>query len=340
MTKAEAGGRWNAAPAAHPAWVHAATGLRFPVTFGDYGLRGVMDFEGRPGDHLVRYENGELQARGDVFLEKKEPAPKEKAAVEAAIHETLIQAVDDLVAMAEAGGYDELKDEGPLEGKIEIWKSEALPFLAQQMGATRIEKKEGKETRVPLKIWYGCTVFEGHVVLIRHMRPAGGGEKGEADMKSFVDGMMRVIKDPALRREIRPAMEVYARSPLTAEGQEAAKIVLGYLDKSPMVPVLVPQTPLTTWAEEMEKRVPNSGSQMLRAYVISGALGSLEGEDNRRCLTLACQQVVRVYLEIQRLNPAVQHPGLEQMARAVERGEAAVWFEKQLAEAAVKGEKG
>jgi hypothetical protein len=131
-------------------------------------------------------------------------------------------------------------------------------------------------------------------------------------------------------------MEVFVKNPLTKEGQEAAKIVLGYLDNSPMVPVLVPQPPLTTWADEMEKMVPNSGSQMLRAYVISGALAALDDKDSRNCLTLACQQVVRVYLEVQRLKSTVQHPGLEDMTKAVERGEVAAWFEKQLAEAAKK----
>jgi hypothetical protein len=62
----------------------------------------------------------------------------------------------------------------------------------------------------------------------------------------------------------------------------------------------------------------------------------LDDKDSRNCLTLACQQVVRVYLEVQRLKPTVQHPGLEDMTKAVERGEVAAWFEKQLAEAAKK----
>jgi hypothetical protein len=56
-------------------------------------------------------------------------------------------------------------------------------------------------------------------------------------------------------------------------------------------------------------------------------------------LTLACQQVVRVYLEVQRLKPIIAHPALEEMTKAVERGEVAVWFEKQLAEAAPKAGK-
>ena len=335
--KSETGGKWNPPPVNQPAWTHAATALRFPVSFTDYAMQGVMDFEGKPGDHLVRYENAALQARGDVFVQKKEPAPKDNEAVLAAIHETLIQAVDDLVGMAEAGRYDELKDEGSLEGKIDLWKSDPIPLLVQKLAATRIEKKDDKEVKVPLKIWYGSTVFQGHVILIRHMRAAESGDKGEADMKAFVESMTRILKDPSLREEVRPAMETYVKNPLTKEGQEAAKIVLGYLDNSPMVPVLVPQPPLTTWADEMEKIVPNSGSQMLRAYVVSGALAALDDKDSRSCLTLACQQVVRVYLEIQRLKPTVRHPGLEDMARAVERGEVAGWFEKQIADAAKKG---
>jgi hypothetical protein len=334
--KAEMGGKWNPPPTNQPAWTHAATALRFPVTFNDYIMQGVMDYAAVPGDHLVRYLSSALNARGDVFVQKKNPAPKDKEAVLASIHESLIQAVDTMVGMAEAGRYDELKDEGSMEGKIDLWKAEPIPLMVQKLAATRIEKKDGKEHRVPLKIWYGSTVFKGYVILIRHMRAVDTGDKGEADMKSFVESMTRILKDPSLREEVRPAMEVYVKNPLTKEGQEAAKIVLGYLDNSPMVPVLVPQPPLTTWADEMEKMVPNSGSQMLRAYVISGALAALDDKDSRNCLTLACQQVVRVYLEVQRLKSTVQHPGLEDMTKAVERGEVAAWFEKQLAEAAKK----
>lgn len=313
--------------------------MRFPVVFNAYAMRGVMDFEAAPGDQLVRYESGAAQARGDVFIQKKDPAPTTKEAIAGAIDGALISAVNDLVKMAEAGRYEDLQIEEPLEGKIEIWKAEAIPLMVQQLAATRVEKKGEKEVKVALKIWYGATVYDGHVILIRHMRPKEAGDKGLEDMKSFVDSMMRVIKDPALRKEVLPAMEAFVKNPLTESGQEAAKIVLGYLDKSPMVPVLVPQPPLTVWADEMEKVVPNSGAQMLRAYVISGAYAALNDKDSRSCLTLACQQVVRVYLEVQRLKPIIAHPALEEMTKAVERGEVAVWFEKQLAEAAPKAGK-
>jgi hypothetical protein len=331
---AEMAGKWRTLSEELPTWSHGATGLRFPVRFGGYVMKGVFDFEAPAGDHLVRYENAELQSRGDVFLVKRDPAPKEKAAVEGAIHEALIEAVDDLFKMAEQGRYDELKEEGSLEGKIEIWKAEAIPLMVQRLSATRIDGKGQEAKRTPMRLWYGSTVFGGYVVTMRHMRPVETGEKGEADMKAFVEGMTRVVKDPALRKEVVPAMEAFVKAPLSESGQEAAKIVLGYLDNSPMVPVLLPAPPLTVWADEMEKLVANSGSQLLRAYVISGALAALNEKDSRSCLTLACQQVVRVYLEIQRLKPEIQHPGFEAMAKAVERGEVAVWFQKEMAAAA------
>lgn len=336
---AESGGKWKAPPESMPAWTHTATGLRFPVDFMSYRMRGIMDFSSIPGDQLVRYESGEAQARGDVFIQKKDPSPTTQEAVTEAINGALIMAVEDLLKMADSGRYEDIETEESLEGKIEIWKSEAIPLMVQQLAGTRVERKDDKDVKTALKIWYGATVFKGHVILIRHMRPKAAGDKGLEDMKSFVESMMRVIKDPALRKEIMPAMEAYVKDPLTESGQEAAKIVLGYLDKSPMVPVLVPQPPLTVWADEMEKVVPNSGAQMLRAYVISGAFAAMNDKDSRSCLTLACQQVVRVYLEVQRLKPIIAHPALEEMTKAVERGEVATWFEKRLAEAAPKEKK-
>ncbi len=329
-------GQWNPPPADRPVWESQATALRFPVTFSHYVMQGVFDFKDEPGSHIVRYESATTRARGDIFIRHQDPPPKGREAVEATIHATLSQAVDDLFGMAEQGRYDDLKDEGPLEGNIELWKQDPLPLMIQKLAATRRGQGERKDEKVPLKLWYGCTVYAGHAILIRHMRPAEEGEKGDNDMKFFVDAILRVLKDPPLRPEMRAAMEAFVREPLTESGQEAAKIVLGYLDNSPMVPVLVPAAPLTIWADEMEKSVPNSGSQLLRAYVISGALAAIDGKDNRSCLTLACQQVVRIYLEIQRLNPAVRHNGLEQLARMVERGEAAAWLEKQISDAAAK----
>lgn len=336
--EAGAQGQWNPPPSTRPVWTASATELRFPVTFSDYTMQGVFDFKDEPGSHIVRYESAKARARGDIFIRRQDPAPNGKEAIETAIHQALIQAVDDLASMAEQGRYQDLKDDGPLEGSIELWKQDPLPFLIQRLSATRLGQRDGQEEKVPLKLWYGCTVVKGHVLLIRHLRPADAADKGEADMKFFVDAILRVIKDPPLRPEVRTAMEAFVRQPLTESGQEAAKIVLGYLDNSPMVPVLMPAAPLTTWAEEMEKLVPNSGSQLLRGYVISGALGALNDQDNRACLTLACQQVIRIYLEIQRLNKTVVHDGLESLARRVERGEAAAWMEKQIADAAAKAQ--
>ena len=323
-------GKWNPPPENLSAWTHAATGLRFPVRFQSYEMGGVFDFGQPAGDHLVRYLNPEQRARGDVFLVTRSPKPEGKEAVLEAINEALIRAVDDLVKMAEAGRYDDLKAETPLEGKIELWKVEPIPLMVQQVAATRIEKDGDKETRVPVKLWYGGTVFEGQVVLIRHMRRADSGEAGEADMKQFVEAMTHMLKDPYLRRDMLPAMRIFVAQPLTKDGQEAAKLALGYLDSSPMVPVLLPQPPLTVWADEMEKLVPNAGSQLLKAFVISGALAALEGKDNAGCLTLACQQVARVFLELQRLNQQVRHAGLEELTKAVERGEVATWFNQQV----------
>jgi hypothetical protein len=328
----EAGGKWNAPPVEVPAWVSQPTELRFPVQFGNYVMQGVFDYEGAKDDHIIRYESVTERARGDVFLIKKEAVGKTVEALEELLHESLIAILDDFFTMAEQGRYEELAEEGALEGKIELWKAEAIPLKAQKLAATRVEKVGDKEVRTPLKIWYGATVYKGYAVIMRHMRPADEGAKGEEGMKAFVDGVMRVIKDPSLRKEVLPAFQVYMKEPLSESGQEAAKLVLGYLDKSPMVPVLLPQPPLTVWAEEMEKLVPNAGAQFLRAYVITGAMAAMEGKDSNSCLTLACQQVVRVYLEMQRLQPTIRYEGLEALTRAVERGEAAKWLQQQMAE--------
>lgn len=296
-------------------------------------MQGIFDYESAPSDHIIRYESLEERARGDIFLIRKESVPETKEAVEGLLHESLIAMLDDFFAMADQGRYDALGDEGALEGSIDLWKAEAIPLKAQKIAATRVEKQDGKEVRTPLKIWYGATIYEGHVIMIRHMRPADTGEKGEAAMKEFVDSVLRVIKDPSLRKEVLPAFQAYMKEPLSESGQEAAKLILGYLDKSPMVPVLLPQPPLTTWAEEMEKLVPNAGAQFLRAYVITGAMAAMDGKDSGSSLTLACQQVVRVYLEMQRLQPNIQHEGLQDLTKAVERGEVAKWFQQQMAAA-------
>jgi hypothetical protein len=330
MPKDKASGKWNPPPAELPAWVAEPTGLRFPLNFGRYAMQGVFDYAEMANDHIIRYESVEERARGDLFLLKAKSVPKTEEERETFLHESMIAVLDDFFVMADEGKYDELADEGALEGTIELWKAKAIPLKAQKLAATRVEKVDGKEVRTPLKIWYGATLYEGFLITIRHMRPADTGEKGETGMKEFVDGVMRLIKDPSLRKDVLPAFQAYTKAPLSKEGQEAAKVVLGYLDNSPMVPVLLPQPPLTVWAEEMEKLVPNAGAQLLRAYVITGAMAAMEDKNSSTCLTLACQQVVRIYLELQRLQLGLRHEGLETMTRAVERGEVAAWFQTQM----------
>jgi hypothetical protein len=330
----EAGGSWTAPPRDRPSWVSTATGLRFPLRFSDYEMRGVFSYEGAETDHIVRYESQPMRARGDVFILRSEADDSDAAAVRDAVNAAMVRVIDDILTAAERGLYDDLEDEGPLETSIDLWKKEPIPMFAQRLSATRIDRIDGKEVRTGVKIWYGTAQVSGHLVTIRHIRPSDTGEKGGDDMKFFVDAMLRVIKDPPLRAEMLTAFDSYLREPLTESGQEAGKLVLNYLDQSPMTPAMLPAPPLTTWADEMEKAIPNAGSQILRAFLIAGTRAALADQSDAECLTLACQQVARIYLEMKVRQPGLNHPGLDELTLAVERGEAASWLRARMNEAA------
>ena len=154
-------------------------------------------------------------------------------------------------------------------------------------------------------------------------------------MKRFVDGIFQIVKDPPLRADIMPAIHTYLVDPFSEEGHESANLVLQYLDNSPMVPVLRPAEPVTTWTDQAEKMVTGSGSQLLRAYVIGGASAALQGKDASHALTVAAQQMIRIYLKMKEKYPSFVHPALEQLKEAVHLGEGSEFLRERM-EAAAK----
>jgi len=208
--------------------------------------------------------------------------------------------------------------------------------VARQVAATRIDQEDQKTVKTPLKIWIGSTFIDDRLITLRHLRPAATADKGSEAMKRFVDAIFQLLRDPGLRREILPALDAYMADPLSDIGHQSAELVLAYLDKSPMVYVLRPAPPLTDWAQAVEKIAPGSGSQLLRAFVLGGTRAVLSDQTADAALTLACQQTVRVYLHIIEKFAALRHPGLDELAHQVERGESAVWMRKQMEQNALR----
>jgi len=325
------GGVWLPPPANSPSWLSTATQLRFPKRLSDYEMVGIFRFTGTESNVIIRYHSPAMRARADIFLVRSDtPAETTEQSRELA-NQTLIQVIDNLFTQVEQGTYEDIEEDGSLEGKIELWNQPAAALLVQRFKATRVDSpQQGEPRRTPVKLWLGATTYQGHDITIRHIRPQETEEKGEQDMKQLIETIVAIIKDPALREELRPSFETYMRTPLTKEGQEAAELILKYLDNSPVTPVLIPTPPITTWTDEMEQAIPNSGAQLLRAYVISSATAAIEQKTEAESLNLAAQQFVRIYLELQRLNPKIQHSGIEQLVRMVERGEAASWLKKEI----------
>ncbi|MDZ4286928.1 MAG: hypothetical protein U0984_03165 [Prosthecobacter sp.] len=320
----EPGGQWKAPAADGSPWKHAGTGLTFPQRLGDYRLAG--EFTYTAGGVFVRYENTEARARADIFLFPS-PVKAEKAEDK---HRLLLKEMDtvvaDLQSMVKQGRYKNIQFAEPVGKEIPLWLKEPLPIVIRTLTATRIGNSARGEQEAQIKQWIGITVVEGHVLTIRHLRPLDTGDQGEQDMQGFVGAIYQIIKDPPLRQEIKRLVDAYHADPFTPDSEQAAAAVLAYLQQNPLLPIHVPEHPISAWLERCKAQAPGTEDHLLRAFMLGGAKAAFDGADAATCVNEGARQFARVYRHLVQKHPLIALPDMQPFITAAEKGEGAVWL--------------
>lgn len=318
---AEPAGAWKApAPDGSP-WQHPETGLSFPQILGGYRL--AAEFRYTDGGVLIRFDSAETRARADIFLFRA----RVPTATAEDKHRLLLKEMDtviaDLQGMAKQGRYKNIQFAEPVGKEIPLWQREALPIAIRTLTATRIGtgQREGL-----IKQWVGITVVEGHILTIRHLRPLDTGDEGEKDMEGFIGSIFQVIKDPALRQEIRRMIDGYHNNPFTPEGDQAAAAVLAYLKQSPTLPIHVPEHPISGWLERCKAEAPGTEDHLLRAFMLGSAKAALDGADPAKCVNEGARQFARVYRHLVQQHPRIALPDMQPFITAAEKGAGATWL--------------
>ncbi|MCP5556226.1 MAG: hypothetical protein H7A55_00610 [Verrucomicrobiaceae bacterium] len=320
-------GTWKAPPSGGRAWRQVETGLMFPNQLETFQLKGVLDYKDEDG-HLLRYDSAAERARADIFIFKHDGASTTELDRKNAIAQEMAHVRENLSQMELSGDYKNVVQEEELTGDIPLWKKDPVPILVKTISATKILKGVDGATEGAVKIWTGVTFFEGYLVTLRHTRPADTGQGGEVAMKEFVQRFFQIIRDPSLRVEMEPMLAEYFQSPLSPAGDEAATVLLGYL-KETALPISMPAPPITTWAEAAEKVVPGTGTHLLRAFVLGSAKAALDDKEATACLDAATVQFVKIYREIKQTYPGLQTPEIEELGKAVDKGEGGAWLLKK-----------
>lgn len=323
-------GEWSPPPDQGGSVLHEPTGLAFPPKIADYELVGIFDYSTEEG-MFVRYTSQQARSRADVFLfptaEKSMPLEAKQRAIMSEIDAVILKLGD----MAKAGQYKDIEVGELKVGEIQLWQADALPLGSREVTATRIGQLENGVKEAEIVQWIGSTVYNDCILTIRHIRPAVTGDAGKASLDAFVTGVVQVIRDPSVRREVRDRLKAYAADPLGPSAVEHTLMTLAYLNESQTIKTLVPAPPLTTWLEACEKALPGSGDLLEHAFVMGNARRILEEPaaslDDR--LESACAQLIDVYQLLKQKNGAIQQPKLEELAAEVGVKRAAGWLKRQ-----------
>lgn len=318
-------GTWSKPPGDGKPWRHSGTGLSFPQLIGTYRLAGEFRFK-ESGGTFIRYESTEDRARADIFFFPHPVRPASLQDARAVINTELDAVISNFQALANQGRYKNVVLDQPADGEIPLWPEGSAPLTVRSLVATKVADTPEGRKEAQIKQWTGVTLFGGHLITIRYVHPTDTGQKGETALQNFAGAVFQIIKDPALRAQMKQMIEVYLADPLAPQGEQAAAVVLAYVQKTPFVSAPVPPEPLTTWMEHFRQQSPGSETHLLRAFVIGSAQAGLNESDPDTCLAAGAKQFLLVYHELSRRNPALKFAAVDELAAAVEKGQAAAYL--------------
>jgi len=320
----EPAGKWQPPSGDGRPWKHAGMALAFPQQLGPYRQAGHFDYE--KGGALLRYENLDERARLDVFFFKSASPLTVIEDQQRLILSELETVVADMESMVKQGRYKNLNSGEIVGGELELWMKQSLPIATRYITATRLGVADEGAVEAVVKIWVGVTYYEGHLITLRHMRPADNGDEGEQSMKGLVGLVFQVIKDPSLRGYILGLLEAYQKNPISEEGEHAAAAVLAYLNQAPYFPISIPEEPMTAWLAHFKEKSPGTEEHLLRAFMLGSAKAALADGDALTCLNAGARQFAVIYRELSSRHPQITLPEADSMVAAAEKGLGAAWF--------------
>lgn len=317
-------GQWQPAPKDGRPWRHEGTRLTFPPQLGGYRLAGEFKYEN--GGAFIRYENLDERSRADIFFFKTSgPVPAIKDQQRLILTE-MDNVVADMEAMVRQGRYKNLDKGEVVGGELELWMKQSLPIATRYLTTTRLGIAREGTVEAVVKVWIGITVYEGHVITIRHMRPADNGDAGEESMKGFVGVIFQLIKDPSLRGHLLEMLDAYMKNPLSDDGEQAAAAVLAYLNQAPWLPISIPEEPVSRWLEHFAEKSPGTQDHLLRAFMLGSAKAAFQDGDALACLEAGARQFAVIYRQLSSKFPQITLPEADSFAAAAEKGLGAAWL--------------
>lgn len=314
-------GEWVGPPSGQKAWKHEATGLSFPLYLGSYRMTGEFRYK-EGGGKFIRYASVEDRARADIFFFPHTTAKLSEDDTTGAINNELDSLIANFRQMADAGRYKNVVIDDTLDGAIPVWPKGSLPLRVRSLVATKMADTKDGPKEAQIKQWNGVTMLNGVIITIRYVHPTDTGGKGEEALKAFIGVIFQIIKDPALRADIKVLVQAYLADPMSEEGEKSASAVLAYIKQTPFVTVPIPVEAISPWLDQFKKIAPGSEMQLLRAFALGSAQVALSDGDLDACLTAGTKQFLLIYDQLVRGNPLLKIPAVEDLRAATVRGTA------------------
>ncbi|MCA1962870.1 MAG: hypothetical protein LDL31_02870 [Prosthecobacter sp.] len=322
---AEPPGQWHAPDPHGLPWKHVPTGLSFPATLGTHRLAGEFRFS-QGGGLFIRYESLEERSRGDIYfipVTDKEITLEERQRL---IMQELDRVVHDLRSMEKQGRYKNLKVNPVATGGVELWEKDPLPMAAQLCEMTRVAQTPNGTEEAKVKQWTGILYIDGFLITIRQMRGSSGEDEDAAGMQAFAGQVLKVIKDPPLRRGVAGLIERYLEDPFSEDSVQATAAVLAYLKGAPDLPISIPEHPVQDWLEICKKQAPGTDEHLLRAFMLGAARQAFAGGSAKECINAGAVQFAKIYRALLGKHPELNVPGIDAFLAATAEGKGGEWL--------------
>lgn len=318
-------------PEANHPWVHAKTGLRFPLKLAGMVCEGGVDYvkEAELGQSL-RYVNPELRVRADVYVFPCSAPIKTPEEVREAVRAEAGRVLGGIRLMEKRGRYTDIHENRATYEQVDVYPkgSAKAGWLEFSVNATIHEDSAAGESEQKIFSYTGITIHSGYLVKVRCTVPAESNKELDEQVSEFVSQVrFCVFIEPGLRAEMKENISTYHAEPLSEKGHRAAAGLMAYAEKSPMVSVTV-SAKMVSLGEGLESVLPDAKAEFTRAF-FAGAVGECLREPLSKKLDVeqaGAQEMVRLYQRLKTHHADLKDAGLEALAKAAADGRGGKWL--------------
>ena len=229
-------------------------------------------------------------------------------------------AVDGLRYMEEQGRYKDV--EVSTKADIDRFGTDTNHFTLVSLPAT-FRARENDDLSAPFAEAHKISlitvgVYRDHFIKLRYSFSSMLDEEASlATRDEFVDSLGTIIRESAIRLDVRRWLKTYEAAPLSEEGEEAAAKLFGYANDSKLIRVTISQE----WQPWFEVEDYPHTPALLQAFVIGNMAKQWRSMQFRDAPYAGLKQALVIYEALQKTGQATPLPEIDELLRLEKAGE-------------------